>query len=167
MFPSHENFHSFDQLLSYMCLFRATSPVAQPSSSSMIKNYCHRVYCCEQKGDQGNSYKDKRTFQWGWLTGSEVQSIIINMGTWQDLGSLSHPRSIRLSRGFSPISKFYCSIFPFILLALWALSCLPPITHPAPLFPSLSLFPPKSLPPSTSIDNLSREEIKELVHFLK
>ena len=89
------------------------------------------------------------------------------MGTWQDLGSLSHPRSIRLSRGFSPISKFYCSIFPFILLALWALSCLPPITHPAPLFPSLSLLPPKSLPPSTSIDNLSREEIKELVHFFK
>ena len=30
MFPSHEKFHSFDQLLSYMCLFRATSPVAQP-----------------------------------------------------------------------------------------------------------------------------------------
>ena len=159
MFPSHEKFHSFDQLLSYMCLFRATSPVAQPFTK------LYRFYCCEQKGDQGNSYKDKRAFHWGWLTGSEVQSIIINMGTWQDLGSLSHPRSIRLSRGFSPISKFYCSIFPFIFLALWVLSCLPPITHPAPLFPSLSLLPPKSLPPFTSIDNLGREEIKERSFF--
>jgi hypothetical protein len=23
------------------------------------------------------------TFNWGWLTGSEVQSIIIKVGTWQ------------------------------------------------------------------------------------
>jgi hypothetical protein len=84
------------------------------------------------------------------------------MGTWQDLGSLSHPRSIKLSRGFSPISTFYSSLFPFILLALWALSCLPPITYPAPLFPYIS-----HLPPTTSIDNLGREEIKELVHLKK
>ena len=26
------------------------------------------------------------TFSWGWLTGSEVQSIIIKAGTWQHLG---------------------------------------------------------------------------------
>jgi hypothetical protein len=27
-----------------------------------------------------------RTFNWGWLTGSEVQSIIIKVGTWQHPG---------------------------------------------------------------------------------
>jgi hypothetical protein len=26
------------------------------------------------------------TFNWGWLTGSEVQSIIIKAGTWQHPG---------------------------------------------------------------------------------
>jgi hypothetical protein len=26
-------------------------------------------------------------FNWGWLTGSEVQSIIIKMGTWQSPSS--------------------------------------------------------------------------------
>jgi hypothetical protein len=31
--------------------------------------------------DQGKSYK--KTFNWGWLTGSEVQSIIIKVGAWQ------------------------------------------------------------------------------------
>ena len=25
----------------------------------------------------------KTTFNWGWFTGSEVQSIIIKVGTWQ------------------------------------------------------------------------------------
>jgi len=34
--------------------------------------------------DQGNSYRT--TFNWGWLTGSEVQSIIIKAGTWQHPG---------------------------------------------------------------------------------
>jgi hypothetical protein len=28
----------------------------------------------------------KTTFNWGWLTGSEVQSIIIKARTWQHLG---------------------------------------------------------------------------------
>jgi len=28
----------------------------------------------------------RTTFSWGWLTGSEVQSIIIKMGTWQHPG---------------------------------------------------------------------------------
>jgi hypothetical protein len=28
----------------------------------------------------------RTTFNWGWLTGSEVQSIIIKVGTWQHLG---------------------------------------------------------------------------------
>jgi hypothetical protein len=28
----------------------------------------------------------KTTFNWGWLTGSEVQSIIIKVGAWQYLG---------------------------------------------------------------------------------
>jgi hypothetical protein len=28
----------------------------------------------------------RTTFNWGWLTGSEVQSIIINVGTWQHPG---------------------------------------------------------------------------------
>jgi hypothetical protein len=27
-----------------------------------------------------------RTFNWGWLTGSEVQSIIIKVGAWQRPG---------------------------------------------------------------------------------
>jgi hypothetical protein len=27
-----------------------------------------------------------RTFNWGWLTGSKVQSIIIKAGTWQHPG---------------------------------------------------------------------------------
>jgi hypothetical protein len=29
----------------------------------------------------------KTTFKWGWLTGSEVQSIIIKAGAWQHPGS--------------------------------------------------------------------------------
>jgi len=28
----------------------------------------------------------KKTFNWGWLTGSEVQSITIKVGTWQHQG---------------------------------------------------------------------------------
>jgi len=28
----------------------------------------------------------RTTFNWGWLTGSEVQSIIIEAGTWQHPG---------------------------------------------------------------------------------
>jgi hypothetical protein len=32
--------------------------------------------------DQGNSYIGT-TFNWGWLTGSKIQSIIIKVGTWQ------------------------------------------------------------------------------------
>jgi hypothetical protein len=28
----------------------------------------------------------RTTFNWGWLTGSEVQSIIIKVGTWQQPG---------------------------------------------------------------------------------
>ena len=28
----------------------------------------------------------RTTFSWGWLTGSEVQSIIIKVGTWQHPG---------------------------------------------------------------------------------
>jgi hypothetical protein len=28
----------------------------------------------------------RTTFNWDWLTGSEVQSIIIKAGTWQHLG---------------------------------------------------------------------------------
>jgi hypothetical protein len=28
----------------------------------------------------------KTAFNWGWLTGSEVQSIIIKVGAWQHLG---------------------------------------------------------------------------------
>jgi hypothetical protein len=28
----------------------------------------------------------RTTFNWGWLTGSEVQSIIIKAGTWQHPG---------------------------------------------------------------------------------
>jgi hypothetical protein len=27
--------------------------------------------------------KKKKTFNWGWLTGSEVHSIIIKVGAWQ------------------------------------------------------------------------------------
>jgi hypothetical protein len=33
--------------------------------------------------EQGKSYKKNPTFNWGWLTGSEVQSIIIKVGAWQ------------------------------------------------------------------------------------
>jgi hypothetical protein len=29
----------------------------------------------------------RTTFNWGWLTGSEVQSIIIKVGAWQHPGS--------------------------------------------------------------------------------
>jgi hypothetical protein len=28
----------------------------------------------------------KTTFNWGWLIGSEVQSIIVQVGAWQHLG---------------------------------------------------------------------------------
>jgi hypothetical protein len=28
----------------------------------------------------------RTTFNWGWLTGSKVQSIIIKLGAWQHLG---------------------------------------------------------------------------------
>jgi hypothetical protein len=31
----------------------------------------------------------RTTFNWGWLTGSEVQFIIIKMGTWQHPGAAS------------------------------------------------------------------------------
>jgi hypothetical protein len=34
------------------------------------------------KNKQTNKQK-KTTFNWGWLTGSEVQSIIIKVGAWQ------------------------------------------------------------------------------------
>jgi hypothetical protein len=34
--------------------------------------------------DQGNFYEDN--INWGWLTGLEVQSIIIKVGTWQHPG---------------------------------------------------------------------------------
>jgi hypothetical protein len=34
--------------------------------------------------DQGKSYKE--TFNWGWLTDSEVQSITIKVGAWQHPG---------------------------------------------------------------------------------
>jgi hypothetical protein len=42
-------------------------------------------------------------FNWDWLTGSEVQSIIIKMGTWQHPGMVQeelrflhlHPKSAR------------------------------------------------------------------------
>jgi hypothetical protein len=27
--------------------------------------------------------KKQKTFNWGWLTGSDVQSIIIKVGSWQ------------------------------------------------------------------------------------
>jgi hypothetical protein len=30
----------------------------------------------------------KTTFNWGWLTGSEVQSIIIKVGAWQHAGRI-------------------------------------------------------------------------------
>jgi hypothetical protein len=33
--------------------------------------------------DQGKSYI---IFNWGWLTGSEIQSIIIKIGVWQHPG---------------------------------------------------------------------------------
>jgi hypothetical protein len=29
---------------------------------------------------------ERTTFNWGWLTGSEVQSIIIKVGAWQHPG---------------------------------------------------------------------------------
>jgi hypothetical protein len=32
----------------------------------------------------------RTTFNWGWLTGSEVQSIIIKVGTWQRPGRALH-----------------------------------------------------------------------------
>jgi hypothetical protein len=37
-------------------------------------------YCCEQ------TPWTRTIFNWGWLTGSEVQSIIIKWGTWQHPG---------------------------------------------------------------------------------
>ena len=37
--------------------------------------------------DQGNSQK-RTSFNWGWLTGSEVQSNIIKVRAWQHLGRL-------------------------------------------------------------------------------
>ena len=35
----------------------------------------------------------KTTFNWGWLTGLEAQSIIIKAGTWQCLGRLRARRA--------------------------------------------------------------------------
>jgi hypothetical protein len=32
---------------------------------------------------QTNKQTNRKTFNWGWLTGSEVQSIIIKVGAWQ------------------------------------------------------------------------------------
>jgi hypothetical protein len=36
--------------------------------------------------DQGNSYKGYLIGNWGWLTGSQVQCIIIKVGTWKHPG---------------------------------------------------------------------------------
>jgi hypothetical protein len=35
----------------------------------------------------------RTTFNWGWLTGSEVQSITIKVETWQHLGRLGAGRT--------------------------------------------------------------------------
>jgi hypothetical protein len=33
------------------------------------------------------------TFNWGWLTSSEVQSVIIKVGAWQHLGRYGEDRA--------------------------------------------------------------------------
>jgi hypothetical protein len=38
-------------------------------------------YCCENK--KTNATLIRMTFNWGWLSGSEVQSIVIQAGEWQ------------------------------------------------------------------------------------
>jgi hypothetical protein len=40
-------------------------------------------YCCKDTVTKATLI---RTFNWSWLTGSEVQSIIIKAGAWQCLG---------------------------------------------------------------------------------
>jgi hypothetical protein len=45
----------------------------------------------------------RSTFNWGWLTGSEVQSIIIKVGSWQHPGRHGAgraERSLFSSEGF-------------------------------------------------------------------
>jgi hypothetical protein len=37
----------------------------------------------------------KTTFNWGWLTGSEVQFIIIKEGAWQPLGRHGAAQAVR------------------------------------------------------------------------
>ena len=45
----------------------------------------------------------RTTFNWGWLTGSEIQSIITNAGEWQYLGRHGTGRA----KSFT--SKGYCT----------------------------------------------------------
>lgn len=41
----------------------------------------------------------KRTFKWGWLTGSEFQSIIIKVGAWQQKATRRRLGSRRTGQG--------------------------------------------------------------------
>jgi hypothetical protein len=52
---------------------------------SVLAHLSHGFPAVNRHHDQGKSYK-KTTFNWGWLTGSEVQSIIIKVGACQHPG---------------------------------------------------------------------------------
>ncbi|MCQ8205567.1 hypothetical protein NP569_25075, partial [Vibrio parahaemolyticus] len=54
------------------------NPPASASQNAGIKSVCH--HCLE------GAALIKKTFNWGWLTGSDVQSIIIKAGAWQSTG---------------------------------------------------------------------------------
>lgn len=66
-------------------------------------------------------------------------------------GSLSYPRSLKLSRGSSPPLYPAASYFHSFSWLSGILSCLHP-TNPAPLSPSHSPLPSNFLPPSASQD---------------
>jgi hypothetical protein len=55
----------------------------------------------------------KKTFNWGWLTGSEVQSIIIKVGAWQ------YPGRHGTGGAESSMSFFFYILFYFFSFSIF------------------------------------------------
>ena len=79
---------------------------------------------------------------------SGISAIIIPMGCWETLALLASGTFWMLFQYHIPL----CYTLLFNFLTLLTSPPFPPIPDSSPLFPSLSSLPPKTLPPSTSID---------------
>ena len=52
----------------------------------MLPGFLRVLLLGSETNDQGIAVLIRTAFNWGWLTGSEVQSIIIKVGAWQHPG---------------------------------------------------------------------------------